>query len=141
LSKSSVSLKILEMAAHWNAIISLFLSLQEGSFQAGQRFQFHQRTAMQFSHWKRLDWALHPERLICTFGLINGEFMRKLSEMTTPQQRLARMRKSFAKNKSILTVDYKYFTTPDAMPHASTPQSKAARKSAERYAPKSPKWS
>jgi hypothetical protein len=34
--------------------------------------------------------------------------------MTTPQERLARMRKSFAKNKSVLTADYKYFTTPDA---------------------------
>jgi len=33
--------------------------------------------------------------------------------MTTPQQRLLRMRKSFAKNKSVLTEDYKYFTTPD----------------------------
>jgi hypothetical protein len=33
--------------------------------------------------------------------------------MTTPQQRLARMRKSFEKDKSVLTEDYKYFTTPD----------------------------
>jgi hypothetical protein len=33
--------------------------------------------------------------------------------MTTPQERLARMRKSFAKNKSVLTEDYKYFITPD----------------------------
>ena len=33
--------------------------------------------------------------------------------MTTPQERLARMHKSFAKNKSVLTEDYKYFTTPD----------------------------
>jgi hypothetical protein len=45
--------------------------------------------------------------------LRTGEFMRALPEMTTPQQRLARMRKSFAKNKIILTEDYKYFTTPD----------------------------
>jgi hypothetical protein len=39
--------------------------------------------------------------------------------MTTPQKRLARMRESFAKNKSVLTADYKYFTTPDnpAKPH------------------------
>jgi hypothetical protein len=36
--------------------------------------------------------------------------------MTTPHERLARMRKSFAKNKSVLTEDYKYFTTPDAQP-------------------------
>jgi hypothetical protein len=33
--------------------------------------------------------------------------------MTTPQQRITRMRKSFEKNKSVLTEDYKYFTTPD----------------------------
>jgi hypothetical protein len=39
----------------------------------------------------------------------------------TPQQRLARMRKSFEKNRSVLAEDYKYFITPDApaMPHAS----------------------
>jgi len=63
--------------------------------------------------------------------------------MTTPHQRLARMRKSFEKNKSILTEDYKYFTTPDTppMPRVSIPQSKAAHRSAERSAPKSPKRS
>jgi hypothetical protein len=33
--------------------------------------------------------------------------------MTTPQERLARMRKSFERNKSVLTEDYKYFITPD----------------------------
>jgi hypothetical protein len=33
--------------------------------------------------------------------------------MTTPQQRLARMRKYFEKNKSVLTEDYKFFITPD----------------------------
>jgi hypothetical protein len=61
-------------------------------------------------------------------------------EMTTPQQRLARMRKSFAKNKSVLTADYRYFTTPNTppMPRESIPQSKAVRKSAERSALKSP---
>jgi hypothetical protein len=31
----------------------------------------------------------------------------------TPRQRLARMRKSFERNKSVLTEDYKYFITPD----------------------------
>jgi hypothetical protein len=36
--------------------------------------------------------------------------------MTTPQQRLARMRKSFERNKSVLAADYKYFTTPDKLP-------------------------
>jgi hypothetical protein len=48
--------------------------------------------------------------------------------MTTPDQRLARMRKSFEKDRSVLTADYKYFTTPDAptMPRVSIPQSKAA---------------
>jgi hypothetical protein len=34
--------------------------------------------------------------------------------MATPHERLARMRKSFERNKSVLTEDYKYFTTPDA---------------------------
>src|SRR5580692_11599879 len=33
--------------------------------------------------------------------------------MTTPNERLVRMRKSFAKDRSVLTEDYKYFTTPN----------------------------
>jgi hypothetical protein len=63
--------------------------------------------------------------------------------MMTPSQRMARMRKSFEKDRSVLTADYKHFITPDAavMPRESTPQSKAARKSAERSSPKSPKRS
>jgi hypothetical protein len=63
--------------------------------------------------------------------------------MTTPEQRLDRMRKSFEKDKNVLTADYKYFITPDApaMPHVSIPRNKAARKSVERSAPKSPKRS
>jgi hypothetical protein len=63
--------------------------------------------------------------------------------MTTPHQRLVRMRKSFERERSVLAADYKYFTTPDAptMPRVSTPRSKAAHKSAERSAPKSPKRS
>jgi hypothetical protein len=40
--------------------------------------------------------------------------MAKGKEMTTPQQRLARMRKSFEKDRSVLAEDYRYFTTPDA---------------------------
>jgi hypothetical protein len=66
-----------------------------------------------------------------------------MEKMTTPQQRLARMRKSFERNRSVLTEDYKYFVTPDARatPRASIPRNKAARKSAEQSAPKSPKWS
>jgi hypothetical protein len=44
--------------------------------------------------------------------------------MTTPDERLARMRKSFAKDRSVLTEDYKYFTTPDktAKPRAKQPE-------------------
>jgi hypothetical protein len=64
--------------------------------------------------------------------------------MTTPQQRLDRMRKSFAKNKSVLAEDYKFFTTPDAastMPHVSIRRNKVAHMSVERSAPKSPKQS
>jgi hypothetical protein len=64
-------------------------------------------------------------------------------KMTTPTQRLARMRKSFARNKSVLTEDYKYFITPDAAakPRVSIPRNRAAHKSAEWYALKSPKRS
>ena len=63
--------------------------------------------------------------------------------MTTPQQRLDRMRKSFEKERSVLTTDYKYFTTPDTypMPRVSIPQSKAEHRSAAQSAPKSPKRS
>jgi hypothetical protein len=70
-------------------------------------------------------------------------YILKDDRMTTPLQRLARMQKSFAKDKSVLTADYKYFTTPDAptKPRASIPRSKAARMSAEQSAPKSPKQS
>jgi hypothetical protein len=63
--------------------------------------------------------------------------------MMTPIERLARMRVSFEKNKSVLAADYKFFTTPDetAMPRESIPRNKVARRSAERSAPKSPKRS
>lgn len=63
--------------------------------------------------------------------------------MLTPDERLTRMRKSFDRYKSVLAEDYKYFTTPDApaKPRASIPRNKAARKSGERSAPKSPKQS
>jgi hypothetical protein len=63
--------------------------------------------------------------------------------MTAPHQRMVRMRKSFEKDRSILVADYKYFTTPDApaMPRVSIPRNKAAHRSAERSAPKSPKRS
>jgi hypothetical protein len=59
-----------------------------------------------------------------------------------PSQRLARMRKSFEKDKSVLAEDYEFFITPDApKPHASIPRSKAAHKLAEQPVPKSPKRS
>jgi hypothetical protein len=63
--------------------------------------------------------------------------------MITANQRLARMRKSFAKNKSVLTSDYKYFTTPDkaATPHVSIRQNKVAHMSGGPSVPKSPKSS
>jgi hypothetical protein len=48
--------------------------------------------------------------------------------MITPQQRIARMRESFEKDKSVLADDYAYFATP----RESIRQNKAARKSAER---------
>src|ERR1700730_12214221 len=37
----------------------------------------------------------------------------KGNEMITSHERLVRMRKSFERNRSVLTEDYKYFTTPD----------------------------
>jgi hypothetical protein len=62
--------------------------------------------------------------------------------MIKPNERLARMRKSFERNRSVLAEDYKYFTTQDEpMPRESIPQNKAARKSAEQPALKSPKQS
>jgi hypothetical protein len=59
--------------------------------------------------------------------------------MTTPQERLSRMRKSFEKDRSVLAGDYEFFTTPNApvMPHESIPRNKAAHRSAERSAQKS----
>ena len=65
-------------------------------------------------------------------------------QITTPIERLIRMRKSFEKEKSVLTIDYKYFITPDAhaaMPRAPIPRKKVAHKSAGRSEPKSPKQS
>jgi hypothetical protein len=56
--------------------------------------------------------------------------------MTTPQERLARMRKSFERNRSVLTEDYKYFTTPDA---PAKRRNKVAETSAARPASKSKK--
>ena len=38
----------------------------------------------------------------------------------TPAQRLLRMRRSFAKDKSIASEDYEHFTTPDAPNSPST---------------------
>jgi hypothetical protein len=62
--------------------------------------------------------------------------------MTTPQQRLARMRKYFEKYKSVLTSDYKYFITDTpTTQHESIPLNKVAHKSAEQSAPKYPKRS
>lgn len=47
--------------------------------------------------------------------------------MTTPTQRIERMREAFEKDKSILAEDYAYFTTP----RESIPRNKVARKSEE----------
>src|ERR1700730_17215466 len=51
--------------------------------------------------------------------------------MITSHQRMIRMRQSFEKNKSVLTVDYKYFATPDApaTPRVSIHRSKVAHRS------------
>lgn len=59
---------------------------------------------------------------------------RKTPQLPNPDQRIARMRKSFERDKSVLTDDSAYFTAPDmaSTPRASIHQSKAAHKSAER---------
>ena len=57
--------------------------------------------------------------------------------MYTAEQRLVRMRESFANDYSILVEDYLYFSTPDAP----TDPSKAARKSEAPSVRQSPKRS
>jgi hypothetical protein len=47
--------------------------------------------------------------------------------MIAPSQRLDRMRESFEKDRSVLSDDYAYFTTP----HVSIHQNKVERRSAE----------
>jgi len=56
-----------------------------------------------------------------------------MADGMTPHERIARMRKSFERDKSVLADDYAYFTAPDAgaTPHAPTPQNKAAHTSEE----------
>jgi hypothetical protein len=53
--------------------------------------------------------------------------IRKTMAFNDPAHRLARMRSSFEKDKSVLADDYAYFTTP----RESIPLNKAARRSAE----------
>jgi hypothetical protein len=53
---------------------------------------------------------------ILTYRKYDDAVFRGMARMTTPHERLTRMRKSFAKNKSVLAEDYKYFTTPDVAP-------------------------
>jgi len=57
--------------------------------------------------------------------------------LMTPSQRLARMRHTFNKDRSVLKEDYDYFITPDVP----TPRSKADRKSGVRRARQVPKRS
>lgn len=58
----------------------------------------------------------------------------------TPEERLRRMRESFAQDYSVLAEDYGHFTGISQQ-DAATPQSKAARKSEEPSAPQVPKRS
>jgi hypothetical protein len=67
---------------------------------------------------------------------------RKMAPKMTPLQRLDRMRESFARDKSVLAEDYKFFTTPATpTPRVSIPRNKAAHKLVEQPVPKSPKQS
>ena len=56
-----------------------------------------------------------------------------MSNSVTPHQRLEHMRKSFEKDKTILTDDYEYFTGISPKPRVPTHQNKAARKLAEQH--------
>jgi hypothetical protein len=60
-------------------------------------------------------------------SLASAEIVHIGQIMCKPNQRLARMRESFEKDRSVLADDYAYFTTP----HESIRPNKAARKSAE----------
>jgi len=63
-------------------------------------------------------------------------------KLPTPLQRLRRMRRSFAKDQSIIVDDYEHFITPDtSTPDASTPPNRAAHTSAAPRAPRVPKRS
>lgn len=55
----------------------------------------------------------------------------------TPAQRLLRMRRLFAKDKSVLVEDYKHFITPDAP----NPPSTTERTSAALHVPRAPRRS
>lgn len=63
--------------------------------------------------------------------------------MKDAPQRLARMRKTFAKERGVLVEDYQHFTRPATVttPDAPTLPSKAVRTSAERSEPRRPKRS
>lgn len=67
--------------------------------------------------------------------------MRDLGTMKpiepTPEERLRRMRESFAEDYSVLAEDYGHFTGISPQ-DAATPQSKAPRKSEEPNAPQGP---
>ena|ERR1700733_1947653 len=72
--------------------------------------EFHQYVAFATEYWAALTHSDTP------------------FEGVDPNQRIARMRDSFEKDKSVLADDYAYFATP----RESTRQSKVARTSAER---------
>jgi hypothetical protein len=79
--------------------------------------------------FSRLRWErASSDRKSITGGRADG------TEMITPYERLARMRKSFMEDKSVLIEDYKYFTTPDktAKQRAEQPEQKPRKCQASR---------
>ena len=63
-----------------------------------------------------------------------------MSSSMTPARRLARMRASFARNRSVLREDYEHFLPPPVptpTPRAPTPPNTTARKSGAPSAPRS----
>jgi hypothetical protein len=67
--------------------------------------------------------------------------MSSVKRSPTDPERLARMQRMFDKTRAILAEDYDHFAVPAPTPRASTPPSKAVRKSAARSGRQGPKQS
>jgi hypothetical protein len=96
------------------------------------------QTPPSLERWRPHDWSLDPQpiRGQSSAEILSPSRPRRSQDSASlpterppsPNQRLARMRDSFEKDKSVLADDYAYFATPRESIH----RNKAARKSAER---------